>query len=178
MVRILTSILLTVLMVGTASAQQDRMPSLAEMQRQMMEMQRQMMQQLQNFDRPNGLKRDTSSSSSYFFRFDTTFSSDGHSGGFQFHFSPFGSDSTDKGMGDFFGFDQMFQDFFDLGEPRRNRPNDMENQLPKDDGNLGRSEDDLLPEERLRQKEQQPLDSKPAAPADKPTKSKIKTIRM
>jgi len=170
--------LLTVLLVGTASAQQDRMPSLAEIQRQMMEMQRQMMQQFQNLDRPNGLRRDTSSSS-YFFRFDTTFSSDGTNGGFQFHFSPFGSDSAATGLGDFWGFDQLFQDFFDFAEPHRNGPNDMENQLPRDDGNSRRSDDELLPEERLRQKEQS-LDSKPADPAvkGKETKPKIKTIRI
>lgn len=162
-------------------AQQDRMPSFAEMQRRMMEMQQRMMQQLQDGGSwGNGsFRQDTS----FFFQFDTTFSSDG--GGGRMHFfrsSPFGNDSTRAnpgGLGDFWGFDQMFEDFFNFGTP-----GDMDmgdDQMPKDDGNLNRTEDDLLPEERLRQQEkskQQPQKAQPAAPKEKDKKPKIKTIQI
>lgn len=170
------------LTLSPALAQQDRMPSFAEMQRRMMEMQQRMMQQLQDGGSwGNGsFRQDTS----FFFQFDTTFSSDG--GGGRMHFfrsSPFGNDSTrvnPGGLGDFWGFDRIFEDFFDFGTPG----SDLDiggQQMPKDDGNLNRTEDDLLPEERLRQQEkakQQPQKAQPAAPKEKDKKPKIKTIQI
>lgn len=170
------------LTLSPALAQQpDRMPSFAEMQRRMMEMQQRMMQQLRDgsFGQNGFSRQDTS----FFFQFDTTFSTEGGSG--RMHFfrsSPFGSDSmgTAPEVGDFWGFDRMFEDFFNFGTPRGGT--DMgDYQMPQDDGNMGRTEDDLLPEERLRQQEQaqqQPKKAQPAAPKGKEKKPKIDTIRI
>ncbi len=171
------------LTLSPALAQQDRMPSFVEMQRRMMDMQQRMIQQLQDGGSwGNGsFRQDTS----FFFQFDTTFSGDMGSGG-RMHFfrsSPFGNDTTrvnPGGLGDFWGFDRMFEDFFNFGTPGSDL--DMGGQqMPKDDGNLNRTEDDLLPEERLRQQEkakQQPQKAQPAAPKEKDKKPKIKTIQI
>ena len=178
----MTRLLITVfaaLTLNTALAQQD---PFAEMQRRMAEMQRRMMQQLQGGSWGNGsFRQDTS----FFFQFDTTFSTEGGAG--RMHFfrsSPFGTDSTQvgRGLGDFWGFDQMFEDFFNLGAPGSDSDTD-DYQMPKDDGNLRRTEDDLLPEERLRQQEkakQQPQKEKSATlkEKEKDKKPKIKTIQI
>lgn len=166
------------LTLSTVLAQQD---PFVEMQRRMAEMQRRMMQQLQGGSLGNGsFRQDTS----FFFRFDTTFSSDG--GGGRMHFfrsSPFGSDSTGTapGLGDFWGFDRMLQDFFNFDTPGSGF--DMgDDQMPQDDGNMGRTEDDLLPEERLRQQEQAAQQKSPktppATPKAKDKKRKVETIRI
>lgn len=180
----MTRLLITVfaaLALNTALAQQD---PFAEMQRRMLDMQRRMMQQLQGGSWGNGsLQQDTS----FFFRFDTSFSTEGGSGRMQFfRSSPFGwsrdSSSTTQGMGDFWGFDQMFEDFFNLGSPRGGF--DMgDYRFPSDDGNLNHQGDNLLPEERLRQQEERakqkpPKKPAPAEPKGKDKKPKIETIRI
>ena len=172
------------LTLSPALAQQDRMPSFVEMQRRMMDMQQRMIQQLQDGGSwGNGsFRQDTS----FFFQFDTTFSGDMGSGG-RMHFfrsSPFGNDTTrvnPGGLGDFWGFDRMLQDFFNFDNPDSGF--DMgDDQMPQDDGNMGRTEDDLLPEERLRQQEQAAQQKSPktppVAPKAKDKKRKVETIRI
>lgn len=106
-------------------------------------------------------------SSYFYYRIDTSFNG---SGSDFFQFSPFGNSLNDP----FFNFDQLFQDFFGMGEiPDRRAP---QGNMPADDGSS--ESDGLLPEERLRQKEEQgdkPQHTEPKAEAKKP---KVKTIRI
>jgi len=180
MTRLLVTVFAVLVTLNTALAQQD---PFAEMQRRMLEMQRRMMQQLRSDPWGNGSLRQDSS---FFFRFDTSFSTEGGTGRMQFfRSSPFGQSRDSLGatqnLGDFWGFDQMFEDFFNLGSPR-SRFDMGDYQLPSDDGNLNRGEDDLLPEERLRQQEerakQKPPKTPPPAPKEKAKKPKIETIRI
>lgn len=164
--------------LGVATAQQD---PFEEMRQRMMEMQHRMMQQLQQMQ-PGapGFQQDTS----FFFRFDTAFSGDWGRGNFQFFRSaPFGSDSLSGRvpMGDFWGFDSFFDDFFNFalppGQPRA-YPGPWGS--PADDGTL-QPDDGLLPEERLRQQEQKKSKMERAdPPADKikDKKPKVQTIRI
>jgi hypothetical protein len=182
MTRLFITVFAALITLNTALAQQQ--DPFAEMQRRMLDMQRRLMQQLQGGD-PWGsgpLRQD----SSFFFRFDTSFSTDGGTGRMQFfRSSPFGQSRDSLGaaqnLGDFWGFDQLFEDFFQLGSPR-SRFDMGDYQLPSDDGNLNRQDDDLLPEERLRQQEerakQKPSKTPPPASKEKPKKSKIETIRI
>lgn len=180
MTRLLVTVFAALVTLNTALAQQD---PFAEMQRRMLEMQRRMMQQLRSDPWGNGSLRQDSS---FFFQFDTSFSTEGGTGRMQFfRSSPFGWSRDSLGaaqnLGDFWGFDQMLEDFFNLGSPRSGF--DMgDDQFPSDDGNLNQTEDDLLPEERLRQQEerakQKPPKTPPPAPKEKPKKSKIETIRI
>lgn len=155
----------------------------AEMQRRMMDMQRQMMQQLQDMSRGGSMRAQMDSS--FFFRFDTTFGGDSGHGGFHFfRSSPFGADSTHmrSSMGDFWGFDSFFDDFFNFAWPPDASGDGMQRyRFPADDGNA--PADGLLPEERLRMQEKEKGESKPerpAAPAEKPKdkRAKVETIRI
>ena len=146
----------------------------------MLEMQKQLMEQLRNspFGDPGFAlpQWDTT----FQFRFDTTFEG-GNLSQF-FHFSPFGSDSTRQE--DFFGFGRMFDQFFNL-DGQFGQPDYGIQDFPKDDGGAHlNEEDELLPEEKLRQQEeldkagerQHPAPkSKPAGPKPDP---RVKTIRI
>ncbi|MCC6413712.1 MAG: hypothetical protein IT270_18840 [Saprospiraceae bacterium] len=133
-------------------AQGQSMPGMDEMQRQMLDMQQRLMQELRNSPLTNGsLFSDTT----FFFRLDTTFEN-GSAQFFQFG-TPGGSDDM------FDEFDRMFNDLFQgfgdmpyFGEPRQ----------PADDGGMRKSEEELLPEEKLRQEntpEKKPAESKSQA---------------
>lgn len=164
-------------------AQRDaKSPRFEDMQRRMMELQRQLMQDMQrspffDFDIRAPFNRD--SSTSFSFRFDTTFQLG--DGGF-FHFRQFGSDSLARGM--FHDMDQMFGRMFDFGdEPFRRRLDDGHGQsFPSDDGHGLQQEDGLLPEERLRLEEEggKKQKSDPDKRLDSPSgkKKEIKTIRI
>lgn len=186
-------LILLFLCLGTfhASAQSD-FPSFEELQRRMMDLQRQMMQEFRahpfgRLDMPS----EGRDSSAHFFRFDTTFSWGGKDGFFHmdttlsdgstmqfFRFSPFGNDQN--GGGDWMqGFEQMFGDM--MGSPRK--PRTPRDNFPKDDGGTEPSEDDLLPEERLRQAEKAPAETEkpPTQESSKNTptkKPKISTVRI
>lgn len=178
MITAAVSILFFSLALCQQATAQNTTPSFKEMERQMMEMQRQLMEQLRNspFNDPNFAvpKWDTT----FFFQFDTTFEG-GNMSQF-FRFSPFGADSTLRG--DFFGFGRLFDQFFNPGG-QFGQPDDSIRDLPQDDGGLPRNEDDLLPEERLRQDEETEKSGKkqPAPtpkPADPKPDPKVKTIRI
>ena len=177
--RILSVTLLFLFSVGFCqkAAAQSQSLSFEELQRQMLELQRRMMQQLQSspfdnrgFAMPQG--RDTT----YYFHFDTTFDGGGMSQFFRF--SPFGSDSTEGDAGQ--GFDDFFNRFFGSDNPS-GMPDGNSYQLPSDDGNQPKTDDDLLPEERLRQQEGAAKPKKnapPAKPAEPKPDPKIKTIHI
>lgn len=158
---------------------QNTPPSFREMERQMLEMQQRLMEQFRNspFNDPNFAMPQWDTT--FFFRFDTTI--EGGNMSHFFHFSPFGADSTrQKG---FFGFDNFFNQFFNLN-PQFGQPDYGIRDFPKDDGNVPQDDDELLPEERLRQQEEQgenPENRKPA-PKSKSVEPKpdpkVKTIRI
>lgn len=133
------------------------------MRRRMEALQKQMMQQFDLNQNPfgdQGFRRD----STFMFRFDTTIT-DGN-GSFFFHFGGPKSDTTRQyGTGDFWGFEQLFDDFFQqpFGQPKQERRPDMLNE-----------DEDMLPEERLRQEEEK--EQKKTTPT--PKKPKLKTIRV
>ena len=169
------SILLLSLALCQQATAQNTTPSFKEMERQMMEMQRQLMEQLRNspFNDPNFAvpKWDTT----FFFQFDTTFEG-GNMSQF-FRCSPFGADSTLRS--DFFGFGRLFDQFFNPG----GQPGYGIRDLPQDDGGQPRNDDDLLPEERLRQEEEtEKSGKKQPAPTPKPAEPKpdpkVKIIRI
>lgn len=140
-------------------AQGQNMPSMDEMQRQMLDMQQRLMQELRNNPLTNGeILKDTT----FFFRLDTTFDR-GSAQFFQFG-TPGGGDDV------FEELDRMFNDLFQgFGD----MPSYREPRQPADDGGMRKSEEDLLPEEKLRQ-ENMP-EKKPAA--TKPP-SKKQSIRI
>ena len=180
MKHILSILLLVALLASSATAQQNRAQSFEEMQRRMMEMQEQMMKRMQNGLFGDGFFQNTDTS--FFFRFDTSFSTNGFKGqGHFFRYPPADSTGSDREMGDFWGFDQMFKDFFNFGQTDGADKDGY--QTPKDDGNMGRTEDDLLPEERLRAQEQQQSKGKGNSPSPGKAKTKdkkpaIETIRI
>jgi hypothetical protein len=139
-----------------------------DMQRMMQQLRTQMQRGMSQFDSTFAggriQMRIAPDSSFFFFHSDTTFRGDG-SDQRNFRFEPF---ERGFSMPD---FDNLFDDFFDLGQPMpRQRPNRQPS--PSDDGN--RNADDLLPEERLRQTDSaQPGQSKPAPPP-----VKYKTYRL
>ena len=110
------------------------------------------------------------SSSYFYFKVDTSFS-----GGAMpdfFRFDPFGSGPGGDSLGDFWGFDRMFKQMEEMqrqlwggtpGQPQEPEPSDG-----------------LLPEERIRLREQQQANPSAADPAQpKPqAKPKIKTSRI
>ncbi|MBK6931865.1 MAG: hypothetical protein IPH12_13775 [Saprospirales bacterium] len=110
------------------------------------------------------------SSSFFYFHIDTSFNGAGSD---FFHLSPFGSPN---GQG-LFNLDQLFEQFFngaDSFAPQRGSGD-----FPADDGQKPAGEDDLLPEERLRLREELPQGQrKPAPKPEKTPQSKVKTIRI
>ncbi len=153
------------------AAAQDR-SSLEEMQQRLREMQRQMMQGLD--DLRSAMPDVSSDSNGIYFHFDTTFSGDG---AHFFRFTPPG-DSMRGGS----GLEDFFRDFFDFTSPFGDNPSTTQ-PFPKDDGQLPHPDDELLPEERLRQQEGArgaDQDSPPAPLAPKPAKKKpaVPSIRI
>ncbi len=138
-----------------------------EMQRMMRELRTQMQQGMTQFDSTFAggrmQMRVSPDSSFFFFHSDTTFSSDGAPRNRQFE--PFEREFSMPDFGD------LFEGLFDFGQTSPSRPRQRQQQAPADDGN--RSEDDLLPEERLRKTEPaKPGQQKPAS------KEKYKTYRL
>ena len=171
------SLLIFISVCAPAATAQRTDPTFEELHRQMMEMQRQLMEELRQSPFNNLGFATPKGDSTFFFRFDTTF--DGGSVSQFFHFSPLHSDSTMRG--NFFGFDDMFDQFFNQ-RPPSSQPDNGIGDFPKDDGTQNRSEEDLLPEERLRQQENgtdkpAPKQVKPKAAEPKPD-PKVKTIRI
>ena len=79
----------------------------------------------------------------------------------------------------FFGFGRLFDQFFNPG----GQPGYGIRDLPQDDGGQPRNDDDLLPEERLRQEEEtEKSGKKQPAPTPKPAEPKpdpkVKIIRI
>ncbi len=134
-----------------------------EMQERLMQMQQRMMQ---GFD---DLQLD---SSGIVFRFDTTFRDGGNAHFFKF--SPPG-DSLNGSASELEEFFRSMFDFGDAGSPAQS--------FPKDDGNAPHPDDELLPEDRLRQSEQ-PSAADPAKPAPLPApvpakkKPRVDSIRI
>ena len=143
----------------------------------MLDMQQRMMEQLRNspFGDPNFAMPQWDTT--FQFRFDTAFEG-GNMSQF-FRFSPFGGDSTLQ-QDDFFGFGRIFDQFFNL-DGQFGQPDYGIRDFPQDDGEKPQSEDDLLPEERLRlQEETEKSGKKQSAPkpADPKPDPKVKTIRI
>jgi hypothetical protein len=162
----------TVLAVGLlaalpyfANAQTD--PDLRDMERRMLEMQRQMMQQFRLGFSDGGFGQ-MGDSSSFFFKFDTTFGGDG---AHFFRFPPTDLDSLPGGGEP--GFEQFFQQFFGLGNDFGLDPKQPEGSEFLDEN----GSEELLPEERLRLKEQGTEPAEPA-PAPKPKPKKRTTTRI
>ncbi|MBK7936437.1 MAG: hypothetical protein IPJ82_04850 [Lewinellaceae bacterium] len=159
------------------SSAQNQTPSLEELQQRMLELQRQMMQQFQNspFNDPGFAMPQWDTT--FYFHFDTTFEGGNMSHFFQF--SPFGGDSTLRG--NFRGFEHFFEPFFD-SENLFGEPDSTQDPFPADDGNQPKTEDDLLPEERLRREQNGEKPVKKTAPRAQPAEPKpdpkIKTIRI
>ena len=170
-------LLFALICIQTTSAQNTQ-PTLEDIERRMMEMQRRMMEQLRNspFDGPNFAlpQGDTV----FQLRFDTTFEG-GNMSQF-FRFSPFGSDSTLQDG--FFDLGRMFDQFFNL-DGQFGEPDYGIGDFPKDDGDKPQTEDDLLPEERLRQQEESgnktPVKPAPKSKSAEPKPDpRVKTIRI
>jgi len=120
------------------------------------------------FSKGGQLRVSPDSSSFFYFHVDTTL--DGSSSQF-FDFRSFG---FPEGGGPS-GLDQMFERFFRGMDPFDNHLENRGDSGPRDDGNTPPADDELLPEERLRQQEGQT----PAPAAPKPKEStKVKTIRI
>lgn len=168
----LKSLTVTLLLFAAGPAPAQDFPTFEELQRQMREMQRQMMEQLQNtpFSDPNFAMPQWDTT--FQFRFDTTFEG-GNMSQF-FHFSPFDSDSTMQD--DFFGFGRLFEQFFNPGSQFEQHDYGI-GDFPQDDGGQPKNEDELLPEERLRQQETEQSKKKQPAADPKPD-PKVKTIRI
>jgi len=110
------------------------------------------------------------SSSYFYFKVDTSFG-----GGAMpdlFRMDPFGSKNGNDSLGDFWGFDQMFKQMEDMQRQFFGMP-------PGTPAMPEEPNDGLLPEERLRLKEEQaqPGAAAPTPPAA-PAKPKIKTTRI
>lgn len=160
---------------GQASAQE--FPTFEDMQRQMREMQRQMMEQLRNSPLNNFDLAVPRWDTTFLFRWDTIFEGGNFSRQF-FQFSPFDKDSTFQD--DFFGFGRMFDQFFNFGKLPEKSDYGI-NDFPADDGDKLHGDDDLLPEERLRQQaEKDKSGKKQPAPKTEEAKPdpKVKTIRI
>ncbi|MBK9338674.1 MAG: hypothetical protein IPM98_19945 [Lewinellaceae bacterium] len=146
--------------LATAQTEEDPFERLDSWKRRMDERMRQNMS-IDSLFGSGRLHISPDSNSVFYFRIDTSFSGSGTD---FFDFKSFGiPDGQDFFSDDFFGFDRFFEQFFNDAPPRP-LPRDR-----SDDGNPAPSDDDLLPEERLRRQEQR-------APASK--ESKVKTIRI
>jgi len=120
------------------------------------------------FSKGGRLQVSPDSNSFFYFHVDTTL--DGSSSHF-FNFRSFGFPEGDGPS----GLDQIFERFFRGMDPF-DRPNNTGDAGPRDDGHAPPADDDLLPEERLRQQEGQT-----PAPGSMPKSkesSKVKTIRI
>jgi len=152
-------VLLLALLAASHPAAAQQRSSLEEMHQHLREMQRQMMQGFEDFR--SAMPDISSDSSGVYFRFDTTF--EGGSSHF-FRFTPPGG-STDGGA----GLEDFFQGFFDFKPFGEDAPNARA--FPKDDGQMPHPDDELLPEERLRQ-EETPQGADQAAPTPPPATTK------
>jgi len=120
------------------------------------------------FNKGGQLHVSPDSSSFFYFHVDTTL--DGSSSHF-FDFRSFGFPEGDSPS----DLNQLFERFFQGMDPFDNRLENREGSTPRDDGHAPPSDDELLPEERLRQQEGQT----PAPTAPRPKESsKVKTIRI
>lgn len=120
------------------------------------------------FSKGGRLQISPDSNSFFYFHVDTTL--DGSSS----HFFNFRSFGFPEGAGPS-GLDQIFERFFQGMDPfdRLNNGGDIS---PRDDGHAPPSDEDLLPEERLRQREgQTPAPDSTPKPKES---SKVKTIRI
>lgn len=155
-------ILAAIVLSNSARAQN---PTLAEeMQQRMQELQLRMQQGLRGFDQ-------FQDSSGIYFNFDTTFSGDSRF----FRFTPPGDS-----LGGLSELEQLLRSMFDFGEPFADRTPGAR-PFPKDDGHLPHDDDELLPEERLRQAEQAPPNGQqpPVAPLPPPAKKpRVPSIRI
>lgn len=158
------SVLLFALSSCQVSAQREE-SDFEKMQREMMEAQKQMMKEIEKgFSMRNfNFEGD---STGFFFHFDTTFSGGGHASDF-FRLSPFGSDSTSE----FGQIDDFFRQFFNMAEGFGRNGQSPEGSEYLDENGT----EDLLPEEKLRLKEEAEKGEKPAAEKPKPTR---KTTRI
>lgn len=179
---VISALILFFAICHSAAAQnKQQQPFFEDFERQMLEMQQRLMDQFRNspfndrgFANP---QRDTT----FQFRFDTTF--EGGSMSQFFRISPFGLDTLSRG--DFSDFDRIFEQFeqFFNFDGQQTPPDYDIRDFPEDDGANPAEDDDMLPEERLRQQEEQPRTqpdrkgqpAKPTAPKPDP---KIKTIRI
>ena len=155
---------------------QNQSRDIDDLQRQMQEWQQRLMEQLHNSPFNGQGLASPQWDTTFYFRFDTTFENGSMSRFFQF--SPFGVDSTMQGgFGD---FNRLFDRFFDPGGFFDPPAQGMED-FPSDDGGRENTDDGLLPEERLRLREEtNPSENnksktKPAHPKPDP---KIKTVRI
>ncbi len=140
-------------------------PTLAEeMQQRLQDMELRLQQGLRGFDQ----FRD---SSGIYFHFDTTFSGDTR----LFRFTPPGDS-----LGELSELEQLLRSMFDFEAPFADRTPGAR-PFPKDDGHLPHDDDELLPEERLRQAEQVPPNGQqpPAAPTPPAAKKpRVPSIRI
>ncbi len=157
-------VLILALLASSYQATGQNRTSIEEMQKRLLEMQRQMMQGFQ--DLRSGIPNASSDSSGIYFRFDTTFTGDG---AHFFRFTPPGG-STDSTS----GLEDFFRGFFDFKPFGDDSPNAQS--FPKDDGQLPHPDDELLPEERLRQQNTQQGADQPAPPPENPKPVKKKPL--
>lgn len=177
--RTLKSFMLSALFLTTFAGQTSAQdfPTFEDLQRQMREMQRQMMEQLRNNPLNNLDFAVPRWDTTFQFRWDTTFEGGNFSRQF-FQFSPFGNDSTQQD--DFLGFGRFFDQFFNFGKLPE-KPDYGIHDFPTDDGAVLPGDDDLLPEERLRQQEETDKSrKKQGVPKNEEAKPdpKVKTIRI
>lgn len=140
--------------------------------------QRQMQQMIQQLRSAKGFSMPKGGDSTFFFHVDTSFNNG--NGSFFYQFGPSTGDGATGGNADI--LDQMMRSFRSFGMPFDNSQLQQHgDQPPADDGNI-RKDDDLLPEEKLRDAEsgeQAPKEQPAAPPAKKdPPKQKIKTVRI
>jgi hypothetical protein len=171
---VISALILFFAIANTALAQNNNQPFSEDFERQMLEMQRRLMDEFRNFARPQW---DTT----YQYRFDTTF--EGGSMSQFFRVLPFGIDTLSRS--DFSDFDRMFEEFeqFFNFDGQLTEPDYGIRDFPEDDGAKPAEDDELLPEERLRQQDEpqqkQPgRKGQPAKPAEPKPDPKIKTIRI
>ncbi len=158
--------ILVALLATPASANAQVGSLIDDLQEQLLQMQQHMIQGLRGFD-------NMPDSSGIFFRFDTTFQNGGNA--HFFRFTPPG-DSLNGSASE---LEEFFRSMFDFGASSGSaaRP------FPKDDGNAPHPDDELLPEDRLREAEQSSAGDpeKPATPpAPKPVQKKprVDSIRI
>ncbi len=125
-------------------------PNSEEMLKELESIQKKMMEQFQSFQ---------SDSSSFFFRFDTAFSGQGGLDFFKMPPNMGNGQSFGNFFGDFGALEKQLNQLF--GRP-------YSDATPKDDGEIRTDENDLLPEEKLREQPE-------GEPSEKPEQLKPKT---